>query len=90
MDMIFIGKLFMVGLIFHVSPTLFKRVAWLQSRYELSFGTEDWLEWKYWFKIYRRFITDKILWYSIGWFVGFFGWYTIGYIIGVLQVRFFE
>ena len=61
-----------------------RRVGWAESE------IEDWLEWKHWFKIYRRFITDKILWYSIGWFVGFFGWYTIGYIIGVFQVRFFE
>ena len=61
---------------FYVSPKLFKRVVWLRGRYELSFGTEDWLEWKHWFKIYRRFITYTI-----------FG-YTIGYIIGVFEVRF--
>ena len=64
-------------------------IKWLRGRYELSFDTEDWLEWKHWFKIYRRFITYTIFGYTIGWFGGFFGWYTIGYIIGVFEVRFF-
>ena len=45
MDWIDIGKLFMVGLIFHMLPKL------IFAKPNSFFDMEDWLGWRYWFII---------------------------------------
>ena len=82
MDWIIIGKLFLTALMLHISLDLFKGMLRLRRKYGLSFGMEDWVEWKDWFIFYLPLHTARIRWYSIGWFGGFTGVCTIDWVLG--------
>ena len=77
MDWIIVGKLYLTALIGTVSIHLIKGMLRLRRKYGLSFGMEDWVEWKDWFIYYLPYTIEEIRWYSKVWSVGFFGMWII-------------
>ena len=70
-DWIFeVGKLFFNGLILFLSWDLLTGILRLQRKYGLSFGVEDWVEWKDWFIFYLPLQTVRVRWYIIFWLKG--------------------
>ena len=77
MDWVLVGKLFLTGLISTISSQLIKGMLRLRRKYSLSFGMEDWVEWKDWFIYYLPYTIEDIRWYFKVWSVGFFGMWII-------------
>jgi len=72
MDWIFeVGKLFFNGLILFLSWDLLTGTLRLRRKYGLSFGVEDWVEWKDWFIFYLPLQIARARFYTIFWCVGF-------------------
>ena len=78
MDWILVGKSYLIVVIGIVSIHLIKGMLRLRRKYSLSFGMEDWVEWKDWFIFYLPFHTALIRCYSTYWFGVFFGGCAIG------------
>ena len=77
MDWILVGKLYLTALIGTVSIHLVQGMLRLRRKYGLSFGIEDWVEWKDWFIYYLPYTIEEIRWYFKVWSVGFFGMWII-------------
>ena len=77
MDWILLGKSYLIFQIGTVSVQLIKGMLRLRRKYVLSFGIEDWVEWKDWFIYYLPYTIDEIRWYFKVWSVGFFGMWII-------------
>jgi hypothetical protein len=86
-DWIVLGKLYLTGLIGYISIYLIKGMLRLRRRYSLSFGIEDWVEWKDWFIYYLPDTIDEIRWHFkitciatfVVWAVDMFMEYYLGY-----------
>ena len=77
MDWILVGKSYLIVVIGTVSIHLIKGMLRLRRKYSLSFGMEDWVEWKDWFIYYLPYTIEEIRWYFKVWSVGFFGMWII-------------
>ena len=77
MDWILVGKSYLIVVIGIVSIHLIKGMLRLRRKYSLSFGMEDWVEWKDWFIYYLPYTIEDIRWYFKVWSVGFFGMWII-------------
>ena len=77
MDWILIGKSYLIFQTGTVSVYLIKGILRLRRKYGLSFGIEDWVEWKDWFIYYLPYTIEDIRWYFKVWSVGFFGMWII-------------
>ena len=77
MDWILVGKSYLIVVIGTVSIHLIKGMLRLRRKYSLSFGMEDWVEWKDWFIYYLPYTIVEIRWYFKVWSVGFFGMWII-------------
>ena len=77
MDWILVGKSYLILLIGHISIHLIQGMLRLRRRCGLSFGIEDWVEWKDWFIYYLPYTIEDIRWYFKVWSVGFFGMWII-------------
>ena len=77
MDWILVGKSYLIVVIGTVSIHLIKGMLRLRRKYSLSFGMEDWVEWKDWFIYYLPYTIEDIRWYFKVWSVGFFGMWII-------------
>ena len=77
MDWIWFGKSYLILLIgalsIHLAIHLVQGMLRLRRKYGLSFGIEDWVEWKDWFIYYLPYTIVEIRWYFKVWSVGFFG-----------------
>ena len=77
MDWILVVKSYLIVLIGHISIHLIQGMLRLRRRCGLSFGIEDWVEWKDWFIYYLPYTIEEIRWYFKVWSVGFFGMWII-------------
>jgi len=78
---IWLGKSYLILLIgalsIHLAIHLVQGMLRLRRKYGLSFGIEDWVEWKDWFIYYLPYTIEEIRWYFKVWSVGFFGMWII-------------
>ena len=77
MDWILVGKSYLIVVIGTVSIHLIKGMLRLRRKYSLSFGMEDWVEWKDWFIYYLPYTIEEIRWYTKLYSIGFFGMWII-------------
>ena len=93
MDWIWLGKSYLILLIgalsIHLAIHLVKGILRLRRKYGLSFGIEDWVEWKDWFIYYLPYTIAllrrhfKIFWIAFfgAWVIDLFSEYYLGYSI---------
>ena len=77
MDWILIGNLYLTALIGSISIHLIKRMLRLRHKYGLSFGMEDWVEWKDWFIYYLPYTIAEVRWHFKIVCIGFFGMWAV-------------
>ena len=81
MDWIWFGKSYLILLIgalsIHLAIHLVKGMLRLRRKYGLSFGIEDWVEWKDWFIYYLPYTIDEIRWHFKITCIGFFGVWAV-------------
>ena len=77
MDWILIGKSYLIFQIGTVSIHLIKGMLRLRRKYSLSFGMEDWVEWKDWFIYYLPYTIALLRWHFKIFWIAFFGAWVI-------------
>ena len=77
MDWILVGKSYLIVVIGTVSIHLIKGMLRLRRKYGLSFGMEDWVEWKDWFIYYLPYTIALLRWHFKLFWIAFFGAWVI-------------
>ena len=77
MDWILIGKSYLIFQIGTVSVQLIKGMLRLRRKYVLSFGIEDWVEWKDWFIYYLPYTIAEVRWHFKIFCIGFSGMWAV-------------
>ena len=81
MDWIWIGKSYLILLIgalsIHLVIHLVQGMLRLRRRCGLSFGIEDWVEWKDWFIYYLPYTIALLRWHFKIFWIAFFGAWVI-------------
>ena len=81
MDWIWFGKSYLILLIgalsIHLAIHLVQGMLRLRRKYGLSFGIEDWVEWKDWFIYYLPYTIALLRWHFKIFWIAFFGAWVI-------------